>query len=185
MNVLEIFRIVRAALERTGVPYMVTGSFASSVHGEPRASKDIDIVIAPTAEQLIAFVREFPPDRFHAVEEDALDALAHHSMFNIIDYSSGWRIDFIFRKARPFSLSEFGRRREEEVAGTRLNVATAEDVLIAKLEWAKMGESYRQLEDAAGILRIRGEALDRGYVERWVAELGLNDQWDAAQKLAE
>jgi hypothetical protein len=182
VSVSEVFGVVQGALEAAGVPYMVTGSFASAVHGEPRASKDIDVVIAPTREQLIAFLRQLPPGRFHADEHEALDALEHRSMFNIIDYSSGWRVDLILRKNRPFSETEFGRRRRERLAGLQVSVATAEDVLISKLEWAKLGESARQLEDAASILRIQGDALDLPYVEHWIGELGLEEQWRAAKR---
>ena len=184
MSVEQVFRTVLGALETARIPYMVTGSFASAIHGEPRASKDIDIVIAPTREQLITFVRQFPDDRYYADEEDALESFSRRSMFNIIDFASGWKIDFIFLKQRPFSQTEFSRRKEEDLGDLRLTVATAEDVLIAKLEWAKMGESHRQLEDVASIIRVKGDDLDTAYVETWVSELGLEQQWTAAKALA-
>ena len=184
MSIERVFRKVQRALDEAGVPYMVTGSFASSVHGDPRASRDIDIVIAPDREQLSAFMRHFPPGEFYAQEDDALEAMAHGSIFNIVDFETGWRIDFIFRKNRPFSLEEFERRRAVEVAGLRLFVAAPEDVLISKLEWAKMGESERQIEDAASIIRVQGEKLDVTYVERWARELGLERQWLAAKTRA-
>jgi len=174
------FRKIHRALDLAGVPYMITGSFASSVHGDPRASKDIDVVIAPTREQLVAFMKLFPPDQFDADEEAALDAMRHASIFNIIDYETGWRIDFIFRKNRPFSIEEFKRRRIVELAGLRLFVAAPEDVLIAKLEWAKAGQSQRQIEDAASIIRVQGDHLDREYVQHWIRELDLSDQWASA-----
>ena len=184
MSVENVFGEVQRALNSVGIPYMVTGSFASSAFGDPRASKDIDIVIAPTREQLIELIRQFPSERYHAVEQEALEAFAHTSMFNIIDYRSGWRVDFILKKARPFSDEEFSRRTEIELAGLRLSVSTAEDILISKLEWAKLGESQRQLEDAAGILRVQGPSLNRAYVEHWVRELGLAEQWAAAKARA-
>jgi len=62
--------------------------------------------------------------------------------------------------------------------------ATPEDILIAKLEWAKMGESERQIRDAAGIIEIQGTALDTEYVEKWVRELGLEPQWRLALERA-
>lgn len=184
MSIERVFQALQQALDSTGVPYMVTGSFASSTFGEPRASKDIDIVIAPTREQLVELVRHFPDDQYYALEEDALEAFAHKSMFNIIDFASGWKIDLIVKKARPFSDEEFNRRKEVEVAGLRLSVATAEDVLISKLEWAKLGESQRQLEDAAGIIRVQAASLDTAYIERWVRELELSEQWAAARSRA-
>lgn len=182
MSIEDVLRTVQSALEVAGIPYMVTGSFASSIHGEPRASKDIDIVIAPTRDQLVDFVRQFPADKYYADEEDALQSFAHESMFNIIDFASGWKVDFIFLKSRPFSQIEFGRRKEEDFGGLRISFATAEDILIAKLEWAKMGESQRQIEDAASIIRIKGDSLDGTYVEKWVKELALEQQWEAATR---
>jgi len=184
LSVEDVFRRIQAALEAADIPYMVTGSFASSIHGEPRASKDNDIVISPTQEKLAAFIDQFPSDRYYAVKEDALEALAGGYMFNIIDFESGWRIDFIFLKTRPFSQEEFSRRKEEDLGGLKLTVATPEDVLIAKLEWAKLGQSERQMEDAASIIRIKGDGLDVSYVERWVRELNLDEQWQAAKHRA-
>lgn len=184
MSVEAVFRKVQSELDAAGIPYMVTGSFASSIYGEPRASKDIDIVIAPTRDQLIDFVRRFPPDCYYADEQDAVESFTRGDMFNIIDFASGWKVDLIFLKQRPFSRTEFARRKYEDLAGLSLSVATAEDILIAKLEWAKMGESQRQVEDAASILRVRGELLDVAYIEKWVEELGLETQWAAAKQRA-
>lgn len=76
---------------------------------------------------------------------------------------------------------EFERRLSVDLEGTRLSMATAEDVLIAKLEWGKKSESRRQVDDDAGILRIRAHELDRDYIENWVRELGLEEQWNAAR----
>ena len=78
----------------------------------------------------------------------------------MIDLNTGWKIDFIIRKSRPFSLEEFERRREADVLGTRLYVASAEDVIWSKLEWAKMSGSERQINDVAGILRTQADELD-------------------------
>lgn len=168
------------ALEHVGIPYMVTGSFASSAHGRPRSTEDIDVVIAPTEDQLRAFIALFPSNAYYADEQDALEALQYGSQFNIIDFASSWKADLIIRKEREFSRHEFHRRELHSIQDLRIFVTTAEDVLIAKLEWAQLGGSDRQLEDVAGIIERQGVDLDRGYVERWVAELGLNEQWQKA-----
>lgn len=180
----EFFAHVIAALERAGIPYMVTGSYASSAHGRVRATEDIDIVIAPTAAQLRGFIAEFPIERYYADVEDALDALAHRSQFNLVDFGTGWKVDLIIRKEREFSRVELERRQSHELDGVRVYVATPEDILIAKLEWAKLGESERQIDDAAGIIHRQGERLDRAHVERWVRELALEPQWQRAQAKA-
>ncbi|MFZ5890249.1 MAG: hypothetical protein ACOY0T_04195 [Myxococcota bacterium] len=97
---------------------------------------------------------------------------------------SGWKIDFILRKSRSFSVEEFERRQQADLLGTRLFVASAEDVIVSKLEWAKLGESERQIRDVAGILKTKSDALDYRYIERWVISLGLENQWTTAKEEA-
>lgn len=184
MNPDDVFPRVVGALEGAGIPYMLTGSFASAFYGEMRSTQDIDIIIAPNAEQLRTLVRLLPNDQYYIDANTALDALRHRSQFNIIDLATGWKVDFIVRQDRPFSREEFGRRRNVAFAGMQLTIASAEDVVLAKLEWAQMGESLRQIDDVAGILRLRGADLDFEYIERWVTNLGLQTQWAAARKAA-
>ena len=180
----EVFRRVVDALERAGIPYMLTGSFASSFHGVPRATQDIDLVISPTADQLRALVRLLPASEYYIDEDAALEAHRRQTQFNVVDLATGWKIDLILRKSRPFSREEFDRRLVVDFRGLRLAIATAEDVVIAKLEWAKLSQSQRQIEDAAAILRIRSSELDRAYLQRWIRQLLLQKQWEAACQAA-
>lgn len=179
----DFFRRVVGALEAAEIPYMLTGSFASSIHGTPRATQDADFVISATPAQLRHLVRLFAAPEYYADEGAALEAEREQSQFNVLDMETGWKVDFIIRKSRPFSREEFERRIFLVVAGVEMAVATAEDVLVAKLEWAKLGSSQRQIEDAAGIL-TRSATLDRAYLERWVERLGLEEQWEAACRAA-
>lgn len=184
MSTHDLFdRIVRA-LSQAGIPYMFTGSFASSFHGTPRASNDFDLVMAPTAEQLRVLKTNLPESEYYLDLEDALDALKRRRQFNVIDLASGWKIDFIIRKTRPFSLSEFDRRFQIDFEGLPIFMASAEDIILAKLEWAKRTASERQIEDVAGVLRIRAKELDRTYIERWIKELQVEAQWSQALKSA-
>ena len=180
----DVLGRVVLALGSAGVPYMLTGSFASALHGMPRATQDIDMVIAPTPESLERLLDQFPEKRYYVSREAALQASEKAGMFNVVDLETGWKIDFIFRKPRDFSQTEFDRRAQANALGVRLFVASAEDVLISKLEWAKLGESERQIRDAAGIIATQAADLDTAYVETWVARLGLDAQWDAARSAA-
>lgn len=184
MSVTTVFEKVRAALEAAGIPYFVTGSFASSAHGIPRSTNDIDIVIAPSPQQLESLLKQFPETDFATDRDDAFDALSRKSLFNIVDYATMWKIDFIIRQPTPFDASRFARRGIVDIAGVMLYTASAEDILLAKLWWAKLGESELQIKDAAGIIQVQGDSLDLGYVNRWVATLELDDQWVAARRLA-
>jgi hypothetical protein len=177
MTLGELLAGIGARLEAAGIPYMVTGSVASSFHGEPRATRDIDIVIDPMLATLDAFVASLPADQFYVDAEAARAALAERSQFNVIEIRSGWKIDLIIRKNRPFSVEELARRQPADVLGSPTFVASAEDVVIAKLEWAMAGESERQLRDVAAILAVSGDGLDHPYMERWISALGLQKPW--------
>ncbi len=184
MSTEDIFRRIIEALDSAGIPYMLTGSFASSFHGTPRATQDVDLVIAPTARQLRHLVRLLPETEYYISEDAALAALNRQGQFNVVDFATGWKIDLIIRKNRAFSRSDFDRRSAVEVFGLQLFIASPEDVVVAKLERAKAGRSQRQLEDAANILRARSDELDRSYIEHWVTELGVQDEWARVKEVA-
>ena len=184
MTAQDIFRRIVEVLDLAGVPYMLTGSFASSYHGAPRATQDVDIVIGATPDQLRSLVRLLPASEYYVDLDAALDAHRRQTQFNVVDFATGWKVDLIIRKSRPFSRTEFDRRMAIDFQGLRLFIASAEDVVVSKLEWAKLGQSQRQIEDVSGIIRIRWGELDRAYIEHWVRELGLHPQWEAACRLA-
>ncbi len=141
---------------------MLTGSFASAHYGAPRATLDIDIVIAADPGQLRTFMQSLPSGEYYSDLDAALEAHRRQSLFNVIDLATGWKIDLIIRKSRAFSQEEFVRRQLVKVQGPCLfSWRSAEDVVIAKLEWSKLAQSQRQIEDVAAILRLRGETLDR------------------------
>jgi hypothetical protein len=179
-----LLRTVTAALESASIPYMVVGSFASTVHGKPRTTHDLDIVIDPTAATLDQFLGALDPDEYYVDPDVARDALRRRSMFNLIDMNTAWKIDLVIRKNRPFSVLELQRRTILPIANVDVPTATAEDTIIAKLEWAKLGASERQLVDVAGILRVRSDALDFAYIEHWVEALDLGEPWSRARALS-
>lgn len=174
---------VVTALAQAGIPYMLTGSMASSFHGLPRTTQDIDLVIAPSPSGLDQLLLALPSERYYVSRNSAHDALRRRALFNAVDLESGWKIDFIVRKERPFSVTEFERRVSTVAYGISLYVATPEDVILAKLEWAKRSNSDRQVADAAGVLSTQRGRLDMAYIERWVESLALRAEWRAAQML--
>jgi hypothetical protein len=184
MNAPEVLERITAALDRTGIAYMLSGSFASAYYGTPRSTQDIDVVIAATPQQLRAFIQSLPGDKYYADLDAALDAHKRQSLFNVIDLATGWKIDLIIRKSRAFSQEEFSRRQLMKSKDAAFFVASAEDVVISKLEWSKLAQSQRQIEDVAAILRVRGELLDRPYLEKWIRELALTQEWNDAQRAA-
>jgi hypothetical protein len=173
MTVASVLGVVTGLIDAAQIPYMVVGSFASSLHGEPRTTFDLDIVIDPDRPKLEALLRQVP-ERFYV-------DVARRSLFNMIDTETGWKIDLIIRKDRAFSIEELSRRQHASIAGVGVFVASVEDTIIAKLEWAKEGASARQIDDVRRIIGVQQAALDVVYIAKWVAILKLEDQWNTAR----
>lgn len=161
---------------------MLAGSFASGIHGAPRSTQDIDVVIDPTFESLDRLLAALASDDQYIDPEAAREEFKRRGQFNVIDLATAWKADLIFRKARPFSRSELDRRLPMKVLGVDAFVATAEDTVLAKLEWAKLGESERQLRDVQGIVDVKGESLDLPYINRWLDDLGVRELWEHLQR---
>lgn len=178
MTLPDVLRRVVSILNEESVAYMVTGSFATAFYAHPRATQDIDLVVEPAEDALERVAARLKEAGFYVSPEAVREAVEHVGQFNAIEPDTGWKIDFIVRKSRPFSIAEFSRRTRAEVLGLELSLATAEDLVIAKLEWAKLGGSEIQLRDVQKILRTRWSELDRPYLKQWIAELGLDDLWN-------
>jgi len=168
-------------LSQAEVPHMVTGSLAAAFHGEPRSTQDVDVVVEVLAEQLNSLCDAFDRLGFYVSRDAARAAVRDVGQFNVIDPDSGWKADLIVRKPRPFSEAEFARRKPALVLGHETFVVSAEDLVVAKLEWAYLGGSDRQLRDVVGILEVQGGAFDLEHVDRWVQQLGLRDLWEQIQ----
>lgn len=184
MTQAELLADIAERLDAAGIPYMVVGSIAGSFHGEPRTTVDIDVVIDPTAEALQRFVASLPRSAFYVDENAASEAFGRRTSFNVIDHGSGGKVDLLIRRDRPFSRTEFARRLNATVLGRDVPIATAEDTIIAKLEWAVAGESERQLRDVARILAVSGDSLDRAYLAQWLTQLDLEAAFLRAEALA-
>jgi hypothetical protein len=165
-------RIV-SLLEDSKVAYMVTGSVASSFHGKPRATFDLDIVIDPTKQQLEEFLIGLG-DEYYVSSAAAREAFEQRGMFNVVDYKTGIKADLILRKNRDFSRTEFERKRRASLLNVDCYVVTAEDSILSKLEWSKLAASDRQLSDVIETCRANSD-LDAEYLRDWAEQLGVAD----------
>ncbi len=184
MSFVEVLRRIAGKLDQSDISYMITGSIAASYYGLTRATQDLDIVISATPEKLKTLIHLLPKEDYYAVLQDALDSHRCRSMFNVLDMKTGWKIDFIFQKLAPFHEGAFRRRRSVTFEGVLTSMITAEDLILSKLEWSKMGESERQIKDAAIVLQKRSHNFDHVYIEKWVKEMGLSSEWARARQSA-
>lgn len=174
---LQVALRVIDTLDELGIRYHVGGSYASSIHGIPRQTQDIDLVVELPSEAAAQLTSRLG-DEFYIDEESVSRAVRDKTSVNVIHLQSGIKVDLFVRGDAPFDLEEFRRHRRELVRRDPeryVYVKTAEDILLRKLSWYHMGgaTSDRQWNDILGITRTQGPALDREYLERWGRELAV------------
>jgi hypothetical protein len=173
----QVLRAVLPTLEQLGIPYLLTGGIAATLHGRPRFTQDIDVVIDPTKTQLSQLLDALHPN--FAVNHDAArDAHARHGEFIAIHRTLIFKVDFWFSTGHAFDRSRLARAQGMEIAPALIaRVATAEDVIISKLLWLQQGATERSADDIRGIVRARGENLDLVYLEEMAREMDLQAVW--------
>lgn len=181
MSIPGVLERICSQLEASGIAYMLVGSMASSRYGRPRSTQGIDIVIEASAEGVCMLIQRLENSDYYADLDAALEAHRRKSLFNVIDRKTGWKIDLIIVKDDSYSQEAFVRRRLLAFEGVPVYVSSVEDVIIRKLEWAKLGSSQRQLEDVISILKLKKHVLDESYLDTWILRLELTDEWSAAR----
>jgi hypothetical protein len=183
MTEADLLRYVVETFEELGIDYMISGSQASVYYGEPRFTRDIDIVADLDAEDVPGLLAHFPLPDFYLAEDAVRDAIRTRGQFNVIHPASGLKVDVIVRKDTPYDITEFERRtRLPALEGRAAFFARPEDVIVYKMIYFREGGSERHLRDIAGILRVSGAELDLAYVADWARHLGLTDIWDAVSR---
>ncbi len=184
-DLLAALEPVIDVLERLGVRYQVGGSVASSVHGMARATMDVDIVAELEAEHVGKLVGSLR-DGYFVDEGLVRAALRDRSSFNLIHQATIMKVDIFLPKERPYDRQALDRSIEDTLVddpkARSLRVAAPEDVILAKLEWYRLGgeTSERQWVDVLGVLRVQRDRMDVAYMKRWATELGVADLLERA-----
>lgn len=176
---------VVGALAGVGVSYMLTGSLVSSIQGVPRASHDVDLVIAALPEDAGRIIESLAAPHLYIDESAVADALRRRTMFNVTDSSTGDKADFWLLRDEPYDRERFARRVSVDALGLELAVSAPEDTILMKLRWAaQAGGSQKQTEDALGVYEFQGDGLDDRYLDEWAAFLGVSDALAAIRERA-
>ena len=171
-------------LEQLGVPYFAAGSLASSVHGEPRSTDDIDFVADLRPNHVAALVAALAPEYY--LDPDAVrDAVARGDPFNAIHLATAVKVDVFVAGTDVFDAERMARREAVQIWSApprQLYVDTAEHTVLRKLEWYRRGGgvSDRQWRDVLGVLRAQGARLDRVRLAEWASRLGLEELLERA-----
>lgn len=182
----RFFVAVLTALEECGIPYMVAGSVAAILYGEPRLTNDMDVVVELGSHHIDDLLSRFDTEEYYVPSPEFVrSVIVRGGSFNIVHVPSASKVDLIVRRKTDFAEHEFARRQRlpftEHLEAT---VATPEDVIVSKLLFHAEGRSEKHLTDIAGVLRVSAERIDESYIESWVSRLGLQEAWHAAKRLA-
>ncbi|HLF27245.1 MAG TPA: hypothetical protein VJG32_12990 [Anaerolineae bacterium] len=166
-------------LDRLGVPYAIGGSLASSIYGAARMTMDADLIAEVRSEHVAALVQGLSSD-FYVDADTIRDAITHKRSFSVVHLASMFKVDVFIPKLRQFDRAQLERRVKQVVATDperTVYVATAEDTILAKLEWYRLGNevSERQWRDVLGILQVQAERLDLDYLHRSAEALQVAD----------
>ena len=163
-------------LDDLDIPYFVGGSIASSIYGEPRATQDVDMIAELKARHVRPLIAA-TQNAFYIAEEDVFHAVSRFRSFNVLHLETMTKVDIFVLGTDALDREEMRRRQPRFVAGTRLVVATPEDIALQKLIWFRKGGgvSDRQWRDVLGVLKVQAERLDWDYLKHWAESLNLSD----------
>ena len=178
-DLVDALSPVVAAFRALGVRHFVGGSVASSFHGATRTTMDVDVVCELTEEQIPSFVELFDHS-FYISEPTVRDAVRRKSCFNLIHMPTSFKVDVFVSRGRPFDTESIQRATAERLGESRtvdVPIASAEDVIISKLEWYRLTDetSERQWDDVSRLVRLLGDAADIDYLNRAARSVGVAD----------
>lgn len=168
---LEVLKEVVQRLDKAKIAYVISGSIASNYYTVPRMTRDIDIVVEMKTENVERFVQSFKDGFF--IDKDMVKAQVQKGgMFNLIHNAYVIKIDFILRKTSAWQQAMFLRRKKINIDHISAWLVSIEDLILAKLSWAKDSLSEIQLKDVAHLLKSV-EPIDQDYLNQWIKGLGL------------
>ncbi len=168
---ISFFNKIIDVLNESKIPYMLSGSVAMGVYIVPRATRVFDFVIYLRQNQVKNFVEKFK-EGYYCNEDAVKDAINHNSIFNIIDFETHYKADFILMKEDDYGIEAFNRRTEMKFYGNNYFLITVEDLLISKLKWIQEIQSPIQMEDIKNLSHL--DTLDWTYTNHWINKLNLN-----------
>ncbi len=176
-DLIELFAL---PLNQAGIRYLVSGSVAAMLYGEPRVTLDIDFVVLLRDEDIHRLEMIFPSSQFYVPpptvirQEIAREQRGH---FNLIHAEFGLKADFYTAGRDELHAWAFRHARHYEISGNVIVVAPPEYVILRKLEYYREGGSEKHLRDIRAILAVSGDLLDHGALQDWLSRLGLASEW--------
>ena len=177
----DLFLLFTEPLEAAGIDYMVSGSVAAIVYGEPRLTNDVDIILHLRPADVSKLTDAFPLVDFYCPPHEVMMLelrRLRRGHFNLIHHNTGHKADIYLAGADPLHVWGFARRRRIDVTEVKaLWVAPPEYVIARKLEYYAEGGSEKHRFDIQGILAVSGDQLDREALRGWIQRCNVMDPW--------
>lgn len=178
-DLIAALRPVLNVFRRLGVRHYIGGSIASTFHGAIRSTMDVDLVCDLDESQVVAFAASFG-EEFYISLPAVREAVQRKSCFNLIHMPTSYKVDVFVSRGRPFDLMAMSRATSQPLGeGDMLQVpiATAEDSILAKLEWCRLTNetSERQWDDVSKLVALHGDSLDVVHMRSMAASIGVGD----------
>jgi hypothetical protein len=173
-------------LNRIGIEYMVTGSVAAMLYGEPRMTHDIDLVVTMRTEQIAAFIQAFPERGYYCPPEEVIGteiARAQRGHFNLIHRVTGYKADIYLFGNDELHAWGMKNRKGVIIENNRIDIAPVEYVIVRKLEYFRESGYQKHLLDIEGILRVEGTELSLIVIQEWIKRFSLDKEWSMVKKI--
>lgn len=182
----SLFKIFTDRLNRLGVQYMITGSVASIIYGEPRVTHDIDVVMTIPINFLENMIDLFPENEFYIppieiLKNEALRENRGHC--NIIHHETGFKADIYFAGNDEFQRWALENVREINLYGDIIPIAPVEYVIVKKLEFYKEGKAQKHINDIKAILQNSENLIDKDLLNKYLFLFGLQKEWQLCSEM--
>lgn len=185
MGQRDILLVIAKLLQKYKIPFLLTGSFAVSYYGYPRATHDIDFVIEISNLDYLVLEHALQKlgESYLIDWKDMKNAIVKHTQFDILHLESSLKIDFWILKMNDFDQVKMKRKNEIEIERLKIPLISPEDLILTKLLWCKDVESEKHMRDCAGIIKVQGNRLDRKYLISSAKKLGLTGLLDEVSEM--
>ena len=180
----DLIELFAQPLNQESIRYLVSGSVAAMLYGEPRLTHDIDFIIFVRADDVDRLATIFPAPQFYVppaaviLQEVARESRGH---FNVLHAESGLKADFYTAGREDLHAYAFRNARKYDTGENSISLAPPEYVIVRKLEYFREGGSEKHLRDIRAMLAVSGELLDRAALQEWISRLNLKTEWERCQ----